>query len=253
MSLTLKEIKERYGANWLYETNKEELEEICRTQELEVKKSDNKTTLVLRILEKAEAVGETKPIVHQQIDLTDLCRAIAQQTEQIGSLVKITCDNSEKERLTFHGSISDVISQLKSVDKSKKLTIPHFRNEDDIESYLSRFETLSQTKTLSDVDMANELFSHLTGKPLDVCTKLSDTDKQSYIKIKQALLKRYGLTPEEYRKRFRECKLKADETFEELIQRFSLYLHRWQETENLNLEEQPHIKKCTIAFYWNKS
>ena len=248
MPLTLSEIKERHGENWLYDTSKEELVEICKTLELDVQKSDNKTNLVLKILGKAEAAGGTKPVIQQQTGLTDLCRAIAQQTEQIGTLVKITCDNSEKERSTFHGSISDVLTQLKSVDKSKKLTIPHFRNEDDIESYLSRFETLSQTKALSDVEMANELFSHLTGKPLDVGTKLSDTDKRSYKKIKQALLKRYGLTPEEYRKKFRECKLKSDETFEELIQRFSLYLHRWQETEDLKLDDHPQLKKMHNSF-----
>ena len=52
---------------------------------------------------------------------------------------------------------------------------------------------------------AIKLSALLTGRAMDVYTRMSDTDASDYDKLKKALLIRYNYTGNGYRKRFREA------------------------------------------------
>ena len=57
----------------------------------------------------------------------------------------------------------------------------------------------------------------LTGRTMDVYTRMSDTDANDYDKLKKALLTRYNYTEDGYRKRFREVKPETEETPDQFV------------------------------------
>ena len=59
--------------------------------------------------------------------------------------------------------------------------------------------------------------------------RLSDDDATDYKILKEALLKRYDLTEEEYQRKFRNAKPEAGESPEQYIFRIKTYLERWIE------------------------
>ncbi|XP_067950510.1 uncharacterized protein [Watersipora subatra] len=69
-------------------------------------------------------------------------------------------------------------------------------------------------------------------------------NRKDYDQVKEALLKRYNLMEEGYRKRFRESKAEHDETPQQFLVRLSTYIDKWVELSNckdlkeLNLREQ---------------
>ena len=56
---------------------------------------------------------------------------------------------------------------------------------------------------------------------------MSSHDALDYDKLKEALLKRYQLTEEGFRSKFRECKADYGETPSQFITRLNMYLTRW--------------------------
>ena len=66
-------------------------------------------------------------------------------------------------------------------------------------------------------EWAISLSALLTGEALEVYSRLSEEDGVSYRQLKKALLKRYNLTEDGYREKFRTCQPKYSETKEQLI------------------------------------
>ena len=57
--------------------------------------------------------------------------------------------------------------------------------------------------------------------------QLSDSQMQDYESVKEALLRRFGKSAEDYRIKFRESKLEPEETWEQYLVRLDSYLRRW--------------------------
>ena len=72
----------------------------------------------------------------------------------------------------------------------------------------------------------------LSGRALDVYSRLSEEDAVNYDKMKLALMKRYDLTEDSYRRKFTGSKPEVDESPDQLIVRLSTYLVRWLELSN---------------------
>ncbi|PIK52173.1 hypothetical protein BSL78_10952 [Apostichopus japonicus] len=75
--------------------------------------------------------------------------------------------------------------------------------------------------------MANSLESCLTGKAQRAFYVLTESQKQSYIVVKEAVLAAYKLTPDAYREKFRLASKLSTETFRQYGSRLNLYLRRW--------------------------
>lgn len=101
--------------------------------------------------------------------------------------------------------------------------------KDDIDSYLRRFERFAATNKWDKPSWATNLSALLTGKALDVYSRLSDIDAIDYDQLKESLLKRYNLTEEGFRVKFREGKPEAGESPEQFIVRLKNNLNRWIE------------------------
>jgi len=88
------------------------------------------------------------------------------------------------------------------VSSAKTPKLPAFVDgKDDIDSYLRRFERFATTNKWNKSAWASNLSALLTGKALD--DRLSDTDAVQYHQLKEALLKRYNLTEDDFRIKFR--------------------------------------------------
>ena len=88
---------------------------------------------------------------------------------------------------------------------AKSLKLPPFIGVQDVlDSYLLRFEHYAGNASWEKDMWAIKLSVLLTGRSMDVYTRMSDTDANDY--DKKALLTRYNYTEDDYRKRFREAR-----------------------------------------------
>ena len=112
--------------------------------------------------------------------------------------------------------------------KSPKL--PSFVDEkDELDSYLLRFQRYAENASWEKDTWAIKLSALLTGRAMDVYTRMSDADASDYDKLKKALLTRYNYTEDGYRKRFREATPETEETPDQFVIRLKNYLAKWLE------------------------
>ena len=112
--------------------------------------------------------------------------------------------------------------------KSPKL--PSFIDEkDELDSYLLRFERYAENASWEKDTWAIKLSALLTGRAMDIYTRMSDADASDYDKLKKALLTRYNYTEDGYRKRFREATPETEETPDQFVIRLKNYLAKWLE------------------------
>jgi hypothetical protein len=109
----------------------------------------------------------------------------------------------------------------------KCLKIPPFvEGQDQIDTYLARFERFAKSMEWREEDWAIRLSALLTGDALEAYTRLSDDDAAKYETVKEALLLCYNFTDKGYRQRFRECRPKPGEMPRQLVARLSSYLRK---------------------------
>ncbi|PVD19123.1 hypothetical protein C0Q70_21685 [Pomacea canaliculata] len=110
-----------------------------------------------------------------------------------------------------------------------RLKIPPFDEKEDLETYLCRFERWAKLQQWDLSTWAVRLGVLLRGKASEVYIGLSDSDAEDYQKLKTALLARFRLTAESYRRKLRASRREGGETFRQYVARIRLYLARWIE------------------------
>ena len=126
------------------------------------------------------------------------------------------------------GSLADTPPPRNKDAKSPKL--PSFIDEkDELDSYLLRFERYAENASWEKDTWAIKLSALLTGRAMDVYTRMSDADASDYDKLKKALLTRYNYTEDGYRKRLREATPETEETPDQFVIRLKNYLAKWLE------------------------
>ena len=105
--------------------------------------------------------------------------------------------------------------------------MPPFSAGEDLDTYLLRFERFARAQAWPDSDCATNLSLCLTGEALEVYSRLSPEDSLNYDKLKEALLLRFQLTEEGFRKKFRNGRPKEGETTVQFLARIENYLKRW--------------------------
>ena len=115
-------------------------------------------------------------------------------------------------------------------DRAKAPKLPSFVDgKDDLDAYLQRFERFAETAKWKKDGWASKLSALLSGRALEVYSRLSEEAAKDYDKVKIALMKRYDLTEDGYRRKFRASKPEVDESPEQFIVRLDRYLLRWLE------------------------
>jgi len=108
------------------------------------------------------------------------------------------------------------VGQQNSKLKGPKLP-PFDDNEDNLDSYLHKFERYATIQKWQRDNWSLHLSALLKGKALDVYSRLPVNDALNYDALKEALLKRYELTEQGFRKKFKTSKPEKGETFAQFI------------------------------------
>jgi hypothetical protein len=112
--------------------------------------------------------------------------------------------------------------------KAPRPKLPPFDEaSDDIDAYLERFERYASSQGWEEDDWAVSLSPLLTGKGLQVYVSLPADKMNDYEGLKMALLKRYQMTGEGFRKKFRDAEALPSETAFQFASRLARYLERW--------------------------
>ena len=113
---------------------------------------------------------------------------------------------------------------------AKSLKLPSFIDEkNELDSYLLRFERYPENASLEKDTWAIKLSALLTGRAMEVYSRMSDADASDYDKLKKAHLTRYNYTEDGYRKRFRQATPETEETPDQFLIRLKNYLAKWLE------------------------
>ena len=99
--------------------------------------------------------------------------------------------------------------------------------QDDNKSYLVTFERIMDTYKVPKEQWTYYLAPQLTGKAQQAFAALSTAESQTYDGVKSAILLRYGVYEEAYRRRFRAANRKDGETNRELAVRLLDLQNKW--------------------------
>ena len=111
---------------------------------------------------------------------------------------------------------------------SRTPKLPYFEETvDDMDAYLQRFERYATSQSWPKDEWAVHLSALLKGKALDVYSRIAPHEAMKFDVLKEALLKRFEMTEDGFRKRFRNCRPELGETFMQFSTRLARYIDRW--------------------------
>ena len=115
-------------------------------------------------------------------------------------------------------------------DRAKTPKLPSsVDGRDDLDEHLQRFERFATNAKWEKTGWATKLSALLSGRALDVYSRLSEEASVDYDQVKLALMKTYDLTEDGYRRKFRLSKPESDDSPDQFIIRLTKYLMRWIE------------------------
>ena len=82
---------------------------------------------------------------------------------------------------------------------------------------VKKFERFADTAKWHKTGWASKLSALLSGRALKVYSRLSEEAARDYDRVKIALMKRYDLTEDGYRRKFRASKPEVDESPDQFI------------------------------------
>ena len=198
------------------EKQRKEEREAAERQRKEEREAAEKHDQLLCEMEKAKLALEQDKINSQQFqqqrDYEFKCQLQDRQHED------------ELERL----EAQKALTQPRETIKAKAPKIPAFNEgKDEMDSYLLRFERYATAQKWEPDTWATGLSALLQGKALDVYALMPKEDALNYDKLKVALLKRYELTEEGFKRKYKKCRPENGETFQQFTTRMKSYFTRW--------------------------
>ncbi|CAC5390150.1 unnamed protein product [Mytilus coruscus] len=134
------------------------------------------------------------------------------------------------EELSKQVELPQVLNTGGLHDTSRGPKIPPFEEGNDkIDSYLRRFERYATAQKWQPDISATHLSALLKGKALDVYALLLVDKALDFAALKDALLKRYDMTEDGLKRRFRSCRPEPGETFVQFSVILDSYFKRWIE------------------------
>ena len=133
------------------------------------------------------------------------------------------------ERLAAEQTVKPAVQHKedKSYVTAKTPKIPAFdEGKDEMDSYLLRFERYATAQKWKKEDWATSLSALLKGKALDVYALMPVEEALNYDMLKTALLKRYELTEEGFKRWYKKCRPDSGETFQQFTSRMKCYFTR---------------------------
>ena len=112
-----------------------------------------------------------------------------------------------------------------------------FAPDDDVEHFLTTFERMARVCRWPKDGWAVRLVPLLTGKARSAYVLMDMKDSEQYEKVKAAILAKYEITSDTYRRRFRSLKIEPGETPRELYVRLKDLFCKWVKPEKSTVKE----------------
>ncbi|XP_065444270.1 uncharacterized protein LOC135982270 [Chrysemys picta bellii] len=112
-------------------------------------------------------------------------------------------------------------------EKNWERMCPIYNDTEDIEEFLSTFERLCNLYQIPEGQRMPVLLTRLTGKAREVFNDLGEQEALNYERFKDSVLRRFKVTPESYRVKFREFKMPKDCTFVECAHKLMGFVKKW--------------------------
>ena len=231
LGLEGKELREFVIEREKVERNERTAQREAQKAETEAQKEAEKTRLQIE-KEKAEAQLQIEKEKAEALKEAEKEKAEVEKTKlQVQQRKNDQEYELQREKLRLeHERETNKTKEADATSMAKAPELPVFRdNTDDIETYLERFERIANAYKWDKSNWAIMLSSLLSGKALDVYGRLPISDATDYEKIKGALRKRYNLTEEGFRQKFRMSIPEESENPLEFATRIAIYLDKWIE------------------------
>ena len=148
-------------------------------------------------------------------------------------MFKRETEEREIEKLKLQMQIKEMGTDAPAIPadftpKGLRPKLPKFdENKDDMDAFLERFERFAESQLWPEAQWAVSLSPLLTGKGLQVYSSMPSTEANNYSNLKTALLKRYQLTEDGFRSKFRNSKPESEDTVFQFVARLRRYFTRW--------------------------
>jgi phosphoenolpyruvate carboxylase len=113
---------------------------------------------------------------------------------------------------------------VRSAGRHEQLKLTKLTESEDIEAYLTTFERIMGVYGMEE---AFQLAPLLTGKAQQAYAAVSADEAHNYVRIKEAVLRRYNISDEMYRQRFRSIQRREGEAYAELAICLRDWLNKW--------------------------
>jgi len=168
-----------------------------------------------------EKMAQAKTLKREELESHERIRRLELELERqkLEAGKKAEDADEDDARSSRSGSSNDSSSSARRRRRAGP-KLPHFDDsKDDVDSYLRRFERYAELQNWPREDWALYLSALLKGKALEVYSRLTEQDAKSYERLKTALLRKYELTVEGFRRRFYEARRDRDETAAQFVSR----------------------------------
>ena len=171
--------------------------------------------------------------------IIDMARELGYEGQELRDFIKRQQDRDfEKFKIEAEREIAMKKLELESLSHSggpkgaesnaRFPKLPYFdENTDQMDSYLTRFESYATACKWDPAMWALYLSALLKGRALEVFVRLSKDDQSDYEQIREALLNNFNLTERQFKRKFRESRPEKSETFRQFSSRMASYLEKW--------------------------
>ncbi|XP_037787649.1 uncharacterized protein LOC119583248 [Penaeus monodon] len=188
---------------------------------------------VTDILREAQAFGLNPEVIERLLE-HEQARDEREERASEREIKKLELELEEADKRRSHElamaqlSCSNAESKSTSLQMYDNFRLPTFHDgQDEIDSYLQRFERLAALHKWDKQDYHVYLGSVLRGHALKVYVSLPDETVKDHEKLKEALLRAYSVDADRYRRLFRESKCGEKESYIQMVVRMEQYLDRW--------------------------
>ena len=143
-------------------------------------------------------------------------------------ILQVQADTNKLEFSNAGNASSVDLNRSCSKSQMRGPMLPRFKeSECGIDAYLERFERFACSQDWSRDNYAVYLSALLEGPALEVYHRLSREDANDYDCLKEALLIRYSMTVEDFRKKFLNSRQSSSETATQFLTRLEHFFKQW--------------------------
>ena len=160
-----------------------------------------------------------------RIATTDEAEKIRQHEKDV-LRIQAESDRIRSQETSMSHVMNDSAYRHRNSGRSPKLPV-FCDGKDDMDAYLQRFERYAENEGWEDGCYGTYLGTLLSGKALEVYSRLPASEANDYYKLKEALLIHYQLTQEDYRKKFHSGTQTSMETASQYLARLEHFFDNW--------------------------